>query len=56
MPVTGLKRQEDLGGVEVVLLTALAGNARWEEQKVGCRLGTGTPKDLGAGLTSTPDP
>lgn len=43
-------------GVEVVLSTALAGNAQWEGQKAGRRLGTGAPKDLGAGLTSTPVP
>ena len=40
----------------MVLLTALAGNARWEGQEAGWRLGTGAPENLGASLTFTPDP
>lgn len=56
MPVTGLQKQEDLGGIEVVLITALVGNAQWEGEEAGWRLGTRAPEDLGAGLTSAPDP
>lgn len=39
----------------MVLLTSLAGHARWEEQKAGWRLRSWVPEDLGAELTSAPE-
>lgn len=54
--MTGLKRQEDLGGGRGGSFNSPGRQSSGEGQKAGWRLGTGAPKDLGAGLTSTPVP